>query len=141
MLKLAYNTTDSAVVDEQGYSVGGQQWGVVDTTDPITQADFDAGRLIEVDEDQAGKSDRPEVVEAVEALKHRRDKVKKAKAKDKDVLIDALDPEVVDGLPVGASGEPSKDDLVDAVVATDADLPAKSAKSAKKSSAPRRGQK
>lgn len=115
MLKLAYNTTDSAVlVDSAGYFIGGREWGTVDSTDDIASAELAAGRLVEADEDAAADSGNPLAFDAVRHLRERRDRLEAAKAMDKDELVEALPPEVVDALPEGATGEPAKADLVEA---------------------------
>lgn len=125
MLKLAYNTTDSAVVDEQGYSIGGRSWGVADSTDANTQADYDAGRLIDVDEDTAREATHPDVIDAVRALDARRERLEAAKGLDKDELLEVADPDVVATLEVGKDGTPAKADLVEAVAGDpEADVPA-----------------
>lgn len=123
-LTLAYNTTDSAVVDEQGYSIGGRSWGVADKTDDQTIADYQAGRLIDADEDAARGSSNPDVAAALSSLDQRRERLEAAKQLDKDELLELADPAVVETLEVGASGEPAKADLVEAVADSDADLPA-----------------
>lgn len=119
-LKLAYNTTDSAiVVDEAGYSIGGHEWGPYDTTDKIAGAELGAGRLIEVDEKAARKAGNPLVDAALLALDSRKARLEQAKAADKEQLAEALDPEVLDRMDAGGDGLPAKDELVEAVVASD----------------------
>lgn len=129
MLKLAYNTTDTAVVDEQGYAIGGHSWGVADSTDEQSAADYAAGRLIDVDEEAArGAGHLPDVVNAVASLDERRGRLEAARKLDKEQLLQLADPEVVETLPVGASGDPAKSDLVDAVAGdTDVELDTKPA--------------
>lgn len=120
-LRLAYNTTDSAVLaDEQGHLIGGRQWGTVDTTDPVSKGELASGRLVEVDEDGVADSGNPDAVAAVEALRARRDATDEARGLSKDELIEQLDPEVVESLPKGADGKPAKDDLVDAAASDEA---------------------
>lgn len=118
MLKLAYNTTDSAiVVDEAGYSIGGHEWGPVNTTDPIGSVELREGRLVVVDEKAAAKSENVAASGAVKSLEHRRDREARARKMDKDELAEAVAPEVLETMEAGSDGLPSKDDLVDAVVA------------------------
>jgi hypothetical protein len=119
-LRLAYNTTDSVVLcDGQGFVIGGRSWGAVDTTDSIYKREFAAGRLVECDEDAAAGSDNPDAKAAVDALRSRRDAVQAARKLSKDELIEALPDDVVEALPEGKDGKPSKDDLVDAAAASD----------------------
>lgn len=139
MLKLAFNTTDTPVlVDEGGYTIGGRGWGAIETTDSIAKAELDAGRVTLADEDAARKSDREDVATAVAALDSRREAQKAAEKASKDQLVEALDPEVVESLDAGADGTPSKDDLVNAAVDTGADL---EAGNTKKTTSRRSGQK
>lgn len=136
MLKLAYNTTDSAVVDEQGYTIGGRSWGVADSTDALTQADYDAGRLINVDEDAARGATHPDVRDAVAALDARRERVEAVQALDKAELLEVADPDVVATLEVGKDGTPAKADLVEAVAGDpEAEVPAPAKKSTRRDAA------
>lgn len=135
-LKLAYNTTDSAVlVDEQGYTIGGRGWGVVDSTDPIAQTEFDARRLVDADEDALAASDNPDARAAVDALRVRRERLEAARALSKDELADQLDPEQLARMETGGDGLPAKSDLVEAVAASGED------EKKSKTQTPRRGQK
>lgn len=139
-LKLAYNPTDCPVLaDSQGYTVGGRSWGVVDSTDELTKAEYDAGRLIDADEETLAASDNADALAAVAALQSRRERLEAARALDKNELVDALPPETVEAMDEGGDGLPSKDDLVEAVAASDVDLEA--SKTPKKSTSRRSGQK
>lgn len=134
-LRLAYNTTDSVVLcDGQGFVIGGRSWGPVDTTDPIYKRELAAGRLVEADEDAAAAADNADANAAVKALRGRRDAVEAARKLSKDELIEVLPDEVVEALPEGKDGKPSKDDLVDAAAASDEVEKSNTTK-------PRRGQK
>lgn len=146
MLRLAYNTTNSAIlVDQQGYFIGGRGWGAVDTTDHIAKRELAARRIVEADEDAVGSSSNVEAVAAVEALRARRDAVGVAESLSKKELLEQLPPEAVEGLPEGGDGLPAKDDLVDVAVDSGADLeeadePKKAAAKKKSTSSRRRGQ-
>lgn len=132
-LQLAYNTTGGVVlVDELGHSIGGRDWGVVDTTDAIGKEELATGRLVLVDEDGAAASDRAEVKAALASLAARRQRTEEARGLDKTELMAQLPEEVVSTLPLGGDGLPAKDDLVAAAAAEADSQPAKS---------PRRGQK
>lgn len=141
-LRLAYNTTDSAVlVDQQGYFIGGRGWGVIDTLDPCAKRELAASRLVEADEAAlAAATSNVDAQAAVEALRARRAAVEAARSLSKDELVEQLPDEVVESLPTGGDGLPAKDDLVDAAVDTGADLEAKEPTkgSAKKSTSSRR---
>lgn len=137
-LKLAYNTTDSPIlVDEAGYVIGGRSWGPVDANDVRALAEYDAGRLVDANEEALTASGNPDAIDAVRALHDRRARYEAAQALDKDELIEALDPEVIDDLPVGGDGKPAKDDLVEVAAAGDAPLP----EATKKTTSRPRGQK
>lgn len=139
-LKLAFNTTDTPVlVDAQGYTIGGRSWGVVDSTDEQAQAEYAAGRLIDADEDALAGSGNADALAAVDALQVRRDRLEAARALDKDELVAALPPEHVESMEVGGDGLPAKDDLVEAVAASDANLEVST--TPKKSTSRRSGQK
>jgi len=119
-LQLAYNTTDAPVtVDSAGFQIGGRSWGVVDTTDDRGKAEIGVSlRLVDEDKARAAASEREDVATAVADLDRRRDLADAARSASKDELVEALPAEVVDRLEVGGDGQPSKDDLVDAAVAT-----------------------
>jgi len=117
MLKLAYNSTNTVISDSQGYSIGGYDWGTVDTTDDVSSGELSAGRLILADEDAAKASGNMRAQDAVAHLEERRQRETAARKADKQALAEALPPETVDTLEEGHDGLPSKDDLVDAVVA------------------------
>lgn len=117
-LKLAYNTTSGPVLaDSAGFVIGGHEWGPVDSTDQIALDAFARDDLIDADEDALAASDNEVARAAVASLQSRRDREQAARALDKDALAEALPAEVVEELPLGGDGKPSKDDLVDAATA------------------------
>lgn len=142
-LKLAFNTEQTpALVDSAGYQIGGFDWGVVDTTDDLAKAGLDAGRLLEADEKVLAASDNPNALAAVAALAERRARLEEARAMSKAELVDALPAETVEAMAVGGDGMPPKDELVEAVAATDDDTAAESpGRKSTTTTKPRSGQK
>ncbi len=85
-LQLVYNTTDTiAVVDGDGRTVGGREWGGVETTDPAVKRLIASGDLVLADEDAARAAKLP----AVAALDERRDRAEQARKLDTGALREA----------------------------------------------------
>jgi hypothetical protein len=120
VVNLAYNTTNSPVmVDCSGFTIGGGEWGVVDTLDDCGKEALAAGDLVLADEEQvrANRGGDPFVGSVLAALEQRRALEEQVSGLSKDDLLATADPDTVAALPVGGDGKPSKADLVDAVVA------------------------
>jgi hypothetical protein len=131
-LQLAFNTTDSPVlVDSAGHTIGGHEWGVIDSTDELGSK---ASGLIPADEDALAGTSNPSAKAALEQLQERRDREEAARKLDKDQLVEAVPDEVLERLPEGGDGKPAKDDLVDALVDSGEDIPQASKSTAKKTS-------
>ena len=75
VVKTAFNPNDTpVVVDADGHTVGGHEWGTVETTEVVVSDALDAGRLVLVDVD-AGASDlAPQALEAARRTVERSDK-------------------------------------------------------------------
>lgn len=142
MLTIGYNTTNTTLlVDEAGFQIEGQFWGVIDTQDPIGRVELDAGRVLKVGDNAFDGVDpshpRFDDMSAVAAaLADRKARREAAEQLEKDELLEQVDN--ADQLPAGGDGVPHKDDLVDELVAettaAGGDVPSPSAPAKKSTS-------
>lgn len=86
MIQLVYNTSDTmVVVDDDGRSVGGREWGVADSTSEPVKRALESGELIRADEDAARANNLP----IVAVLDERRARTEQARALDVGQLREA----------------------------------------------------
>lgn len=123
MYKTAFNPADTAlVVSEDGRTIGGHEWGTVDTTDAVGKRLLADGLLINVDVPEYNSSSNQNAVQAFKHTDEISARAEKARSVDKSVLQETA---VQAGL-VDADDSVRKNELVDAVAeATDVKLPAK----------------
>lgn len=115
--KTVFNTSaDALVVSSESRVIGGYEWGSVDSSDPAASALIDSGTLV-VQERPEGEISE-DAATAFDATDEFGNRSKVAAGLDKDSLFDAIEedaPEVLENLPVGGDGMPSKADLVEVV--------------------------
>lgn len=87
--RTGYNPTDTpVVVDDEGRTIGGREWGTYQTTEDAAQAALSDGRLLEVEvPDEAGVN--PLATAAHERTQVVQDRVEQVKPMDKPTLRDA----------------------------------------------------
>lgn len=117
MYRTAFNSGSTPLtVSVDGRSIGGSDWGTVETTDAVARELLASGALVLVDQGEGEQTPAAAAAFArTEAWTARREQ---AGALDKDVLIETLRenaPDVLAALPRGADDTPSKDDLAAAV--------------------------
>ena len=85
MFRTAYNTTDApVVVDSEGRSIGGGEWGTVETTEDAVKAALEAGSLeIIAGELDDGPGQNPDALKAQEETQRLADEAAKPKTKGK----------------------------------------------------------
>lgn len=132
MFKTAYNPTDSPVViDDLGHSIGGREWGAVETTDDATKAAIDGGLLVLVDEPGRGASVNDRAAGAFARTAEIGERSKAFAGLDRDALFElAVEHEVVAD---DAERTPTKGELVTLLVFSDVEPPAKTPKPARSS--------
>lgn len=121
MHKTAFNTTDGPlVIDDAGHTIGGGEWGTVQTTDPLVQAAVDADLLVVADIPDGDDVD-PNARAAADRT---------AEVHDRSESLGALEPAELQKL-AGKSGVESegltKAKLVSALERSDVDIPSKNA--------------
>lgn len=88
MYVTAFNPGDSpVVVSESGRSIGGGEWGTVETTDPIGKVGFDNEWLQKVDHPESYDGLNPQAAAAMQQTDEWSKKQEQAQSADKDVLL------------------------------------------------------
>lgn len=124
---LAYNPTDRPVIiDSAGRSLGGGEFGAVDSTDDLAKAALAEGALIRPD--APGKGANPDAVHAHRRAEALTDRQTAFAAADKKRLHDLA----VDAGLIGEDDDPHKPDLVTALVHSSVDTPTAASKTAPK---------
>jgi hypothetical protein len=115
---LAYNPTDGPVIiDSAGRSLGGGEFGAVDTSDDLARAAVAAGRLVQPD--PPGKGANPVAVQAHRRAEALTDRQTAFTALDKPRLHDlAVDAELI-----AVDDDPHKAEIVTALVHSSVDTP------------------
>lgn len=124
MLKAVYNHTGGpVVVDSVGHSIGGREWGVVETTTDEVKRATDAGFLLEVEKPKGDQSSlNPDAREVFERLAEYEKAAKALGNANKDDLVELA---VGEGLSIDPENPPHKDDLVSALAIHGVEAPPK----------------
>lgn len=115
---LAYNPTDRPVIiDSAGRSLGGGEFGAVDTSDPLAKTALAADELVRPDD--PGKGANPAAVQAHRRAQALTDRQTAFAALDKPRLLEIS----TDAALVEDGSDPSKTELVTALVHSGVDTP------------------
>ncbi len=87
-IELVYNTTDTiAVVDDDGRTIGGREWGSADIKDQAAKRLLNTGDLVLADEESARNANLP----VVAALDKRRERADQARRLNTEQLREAVE--------------------------------------------------
>lgn len=86
----AFNSTDSPIeIDAEGRTIGGGEWGTVDTTSDLVKTAAETGGLEIYRDLDEGPGQNPDAIEAIRTTRSTQERLEQAQALDRDALDEA----------------------------------------------------